>query len=242
VPLDQPKVCVVFADGDENLSTAKVGDIFEYATKHNISIYCVGFGYAQDEPLQDLSLYTGGKYYRAYTKKDLLAIFMDIYRSLRNYYLVTYTPPRYEGLHVADLTVQLPGRDTLIARGQYDKSPLVPPDIRDEFSKPILFAFNQSIIDSTSFYILDELADALERFERVVLEVQGHTDNIGGEEFNLRLSNARAEAVKSALVARGIDATRLRTKGYGFSMPVVPNDSPENQAKNRRTVFRILRK
>ena len=68
------------------------------------------------------------------------------------------------------------------------------------------------------------------------------TDNIGGEEFNMRLSNARAEAVKSALVARGIDATRLRTKGYGFSMPVVPNDSPENQAKNRRTVFRILRK
>lgn len=242
VPLDQPKVCVVFSDGDENLSTTKVGDIFEYATKHNISIYCVGFGYAQDEPLQDLSLYTGGKYYRAYTKQDLLAIFLDIYRSLRNYYLVTYTPPRYEGLHTVDLTVQVPGRDTMIARGIYEKTPLTPMDPRDEFSKPILFAYNQSTIDSSSYYILDELSDALERFDRVVLEVQGHTDNIGTEQYNQTLSEARAEAVKTALVSRGVDATRLRTRGFGFMMPVEPNDSEENRAKNRRTVFRILRK
>lgn len=242
VPLHQPKVCVVFSDGDENLSGTKVSDIFEYATKHNISIYCVGFGYAQDEPLQDLSLYTGGKYYRAYTKRDLLAIFLDIYRSLRNYYLVTYTPPRFEGLHTVDLTVQIPGRDTMIARGVYDKTPLTPMDPRDEFSKPILFAFNQSMIDTASFYILDELSDALERFENVVLEVQGHTDNIGTEDYNQTLSQARAESVKSALVQRGVDATRLRTRGMGFLMPVVPNDTEENRAKNRRTVFRILRK
>ncbi|MBC8124613.1 MAG: OmpA family protein [Candidatus Kapabacteria bacterium] len=242
VPLDQPKVCVVFSDGDENLSTVKVGDIFEYATKHNISIYCVGFGYAQDEPLQDLSLYTGGKYYRAYTKKDLLSIFLDIYRSLRNYYLVTYTPPRYEGLHTVDLTVRVPGRDTMIARGVYDKTPLTPIDPRDEFSKLILFAFNKSDIDTASYHILEELSDALERFENVVLEVQGHTDNIGTEEYNQTLSQARAESVKSALVNRGVDATRLRTRGMGFMMPVVPNDSEENRAKNRRTVFRILRK
>ena len=242
VPLDQPKVCVVFSDGDENLSTVKIGDIFEYATKHNVSIYCVGFGYAQDEPLQDLSLYTGGKYYRAYTKKDLLSIFLDIYRSLRNYYLVTYTPPRYEGLHTVDLTVRVPGRDTLIARGVYDKTPLSPIDPRDEFSKLILFAYNESDIDTASYYILDELSDALERFENVVLEVQGHTDNIGTEEYNQILSQSRAESVKSALVNRGVDATRLRTRGMGFMMPMVPNDSEENRAKNRRTVFRILRK
>jgi outer membrane protein OmpA-like peptidoglycan-associated protein len=115
-------------------------------------------------------------------------------------------------------------------------------DPRDEFSKPILFAFNQSTIDTASYFILDELADNLERFERVVLEVQGHTDNVGTEEYNQRLSEMRAEAVKSALVARGIDATRLRTRGFGFMMPVVPNDTEENRARNRRTVFRILRK
>lgn len=82
---------------------------------------------------------------------------------------MTYTPPRYEGLHTVDLTVQVPGRDTMIARGVYEKTPLTPMDPRDEFSKPILFAFNQSVIDTASFYILDELSDALERYDRVVL-------------------------------------------------------------------------
>lgn len=241
-PPDEPRVAVVFSDGDENQSLAKIGDIFEYATKNNISIYCVGFGYANDEPLQDLSLYTGGKYYRAYTKKDLLAIFLDIYRSLRNYYLVRYTPPRFDGLHNIELTVDVPGRDTLMARGLYDKTPLNPIDPRDEFSRPILFAFNQSEIDSASYYILDELAEALERFERVLLEVQGHTDNVGTEEYNQKLSLARAESVRSGLILRGIDGSRLRTRGFGFTMPVVANDTENNRALNRRTVFRIIRK
>jgi outer membrane protein OmpA-like peptidoglycan-associated protein len=246
VPLDQPKVCVVFADGDENTSTTKASDIYEFATKHNISIYCVGFGFAKDEPLQELSLYTGGKYYRAYTKKDLLAIFQDIWNSLRNYYLVTYRPPRFEGLHTADLTVQIPGRDTLIARGVYDKTPLNPMIDSSEFSKRILFAFDESIIDSSSYPILDELADALQRFDQVVLEIQGHASRNGPDdnrtEYNQKLSEERAASVKEALVVRGVDQSRLRTRGFGFLMPIVPNDTPENQALNRRTVFRILRK
>ncbi|MBN9400398.1 MAG: OmpA family protein ['Candidatus Kapabacteria' thiocyanatum] len=242
VPVEQPKVCVVFADGDENQSMVKLPDIFEYAVKHNISIYCVGFGYAQDEELQSLALYTGGKYYRAYTKKDLVSIFLDIYRSLRNYYLVTYVPPRYDGLHTVDVTVDVPGRDTLVARGQYDKTPLNPISPTDEFSRPILFAFRSSTIDSSSMYIVDEIADAMHRFERVIIEIQGHTDNVGTEDFNQKLSDARADAVRQALIEREIEPSRLRTRGFGFTVPVVPNDTEENRAKNRRTVFKILRK
>lgn len=242
VPIEQPKVCVVFADGEENASMTKGSEIYEYATKHNISIYCVGFAYADDEELQALSLYTGGKYYRAYTKKDLISIFLDIYRSLQNYYLVTYVPPEYQGLHTVDVTVSVPGRDTMVARAQYDKTPLQPLSPTNEFSRPILFAFNSSVIDTSSFFIIDELADALERYERVILEVQGHTDNVGGEEFNQRLSEARANAVRDALVAKGIEGARLRTKGFGFSLPVASNDTEEGRAQNRRTVFKILRK
>ncbi len=245
VPLDQPKVCVVFADGDENLSTVRLSDVYEYATRHNISIYCVGFGYANDQALQDLSLYTGGKYYRAYTKADLLAIFLDIYNSLRNYYLVTYTPPRYEGIHNIFLTVNVPGRDTMVARGTYDKTPLNPIADTNEFSKRILFAYDESIIDTSSYIIIDELADALLRFDRVVLEIQGHASRSGPDDnrvdYNMNLSLRRAESVKQALVDRGVQAFRLKARGFGFSMPVVPNDSEANRALNRRTVFRILR-
>lgn len=242
VPIDRPKICVVFADGDENSSRTKIGDIFEHAVKHNVSIYCVGFGYANDEALQNLSVYTGGKYYRAYSKAELLAIMLDIHRSLRNFYLVSYKPPKYDGLHTADVTISVPGRDTMIARGIYDKTPLNPMDVTDEFSKPILFAYNSAEIDSSTFYHLDELADNLQRFERVVLEVQGHTDSVGGEEYNKRLSLARAESVKTALILRGIDESRLRVRGLGMSMPVATNETAEGRARNRRTVFKILRK
>lgn len=242
VPIEQPKVCVFFSDGDENTSYTKMADVFDYAVTKNISIYCVGFGYAQDEPLKALSLYTGGKYYHAYTKAELSQIFLDIYRSLRNYYLITYTPPRYDGLHVADLTIDVPGRDTMVARATYDKTPINPISPTNEFTRSILFAYNKADIDTSSFRIIDEIADALERFERVELEIQGHTDNIGGEEFNAKLSLARAEAVRAALIARGIAENRLTTKGYGFMIPVASNDTEEGRAQNRRTVFKILRK
>ncbi|HCN04138.1 MAG TPA: hypothetical protein DIS79_00840, partial [Bacteroidetes bacterium] len=70
---------------------------------------------------------------------------------------------------------------------------------------------------------------------------QGHTDNIGGKEYNDTLSLRRAESVKQALVYRGISAKRLRTRGFGFTVPVAPNDSDTNRALNRRTVFKVLR-
>ncbi len=243
VPVDQPKVCVVFADGEENTSQTKAADIYEYATRHNISLYCVGFAYANDEELQSLSLYTGGKYYRAYTKADLVSIFMDIYRSLQNYYLVTYVPPNIPTLHHADVSVVLPERDTLVATGTYDKSSLGGLDtVGSQFTKYIGFAYNSAVVDSASYTTLDELAADLERFPRVILEVQGHTDNIGGEEFNQRLSEARAHAVRDYLIQKGVQASRLRARGFSFLVPIASNDTEEGRAKNRRTVFKILRK
>lgn len=243
VPLHQPKVCVVFADGEENTSQAKSSDIYEYATKHNISIYCVGFAYANDEELQALALYTGGKYYRAYTKSDLLSIFMDIYRSLQNYYLITYVPPDIPSVHNINVSISVPHRDTLVAHGMYDKSSLrTLDDVGSQFTKYIAFAYNSSVIDSASYPTLDQLAADLDRFQRVVLEVQGHTDNIGGEEFNQRLSEARANAVRDYLISKGVDPSRLRPRGFAFFVPVASNDTEAGRALNRRTVFKILRK
>ena len=133
----------------------------------------------------------------------------------------------------------------MVARGTYDKTPLNPIADTNEFSKRILFAYDESIIDTSSYIIIDELADALLRFDRVVLEIQGHASRSGPDDnrvdYNMNLSLRRAESVKQALVDRGVQAFRLKTRGFGFSMPVVPNDSEANRALNRRTVFRILR-
>ncbi len=72
------------------------------------------------------------------------------------------------------------------------------------------------------------------------MEISGHTDSDGSEMYNLRLSQARAQAVVDYLVSRGISPSRLIAKGYGESRPVAPNDTPENKQKNRRTELKIL--
>ena len=74
------------------------------------------------------------------------------------------------------------------------------------------------------------------------LEVQGHTDNIGGEEFNQLLSERRAKAVMDALISKGIEERRLRYRGFGYSQPEVSNDTEQGRAQNRRTMFKVTAK
>ncbi len=69
------------------------------------------------------------------------------------------------------------------------------------------------------------------------LEVQGHTDSVGGDSYNMRLSQERAEAVRAYLLAKGIAGRRLLAKGYGLHQPLVPNDTAANRELNRRVQF-----
>ncbi len=89
---------------------------------------------------------------------------------------------------------------------------------------------------------LQKLTDFLNQNKNVDIEIEGHTDNVGGQEMNQKLSNSRAEEVFMYLVNNGIDENRMKYKGYGFSMPLSSNDTPEGRALNRRTEFRIIKK
>ncbi len=71
----------------------------------------------------------------------------------------------------------------------------------------------------------------------MVVEISGHTDNVGSRKSNIELSIRRANAVKDWLVKRGIEPERIQTKGYGPDRPVAPNNSEENKRKNRRIEF-----
>src|SRR5262249_30686105 len=72
------------------------------------------------------------------------------------------------------------------------------------------------------------------------IEIQGHTDNVGGKDYNQELSQQRANAVKEYLVKLGVEAGRLDTKGYGETKPIAPNINEQGKAKNRRVQFMIL--
>lgn len=86
---------------------------------------------------------------------------------------------------------------------------------------------------------LNELTGFLLQNPSLQIEIQGHTDNIGTAEFNLSLSENRANSVVSFLIQRGITVDRLSSKGYGYTLPVAPNSTEEGRAKNRRTTVKI---
>ncbi|MEN6295831.1 MAG: OmpA family protein [Chloroherpetonaceae bacterium] len=243
-PVDVPRVLVVFSDGDDNYSKESIGNLIEKAKQEQIHIFAVAFGYSKDENLRYLAQYTGGKFYKAYTKEELISIFRDIYMSLRYYYLVTYHPPKYWGYHKVRSYLDIPERhDTLYAEAEYNTSDLMPwDDIGKAFTRPILFDFDKFEIKPESNPILDEIADVMLSDPKLKLEIQGHTDNVGGIDYNLNLSESRAREVYSALVSRGVEPNRLRYRGFGFSRPIASNDTEEGRTKNRRTEFVILAK
>jgi outer membrane protein OmpA-like peptidoglycan-associated protein len=104
----------------------------------------------------------------------------------------------------------------------------------------ITFETGKAIIKPTSFTVLDGAVEVLTKFPEVRLEVQGHTDDVGDDAKNLKLSQDRAQAVVDYFVKKGVPAERLVARGYGETKPMVPNDSKANQSLNRRVEFVLV--
>ncbi len=89
---------------------------------------------------------------------------------------------------------------------------------------------------------LNKLYDLLTNNPEMDIEISGHTDSIGTNEYNITLSENRAKSVYKYLINKGIDENRLTYKGYGETEPVAPNDTPEGRALNRRTEIKVINK
>lgn len=103
----------------------------------------------------------------------------------------------------------------------------------------IFFDFNQSEIKPRSLSELDEVVKFLKENPTIKVEISGHTDNVGNENYNQQLSLKRAQSVVNYFISKGIPITRLTQIGFGSKKPVKPNDSEENRQVNRRIEFRI---
>lgn len=104
----------------------------------------------------------------------------------------------------------------------------------------IQFEYNSVALTEDSQSGIQILADFLKRNPELRVELAGHTDNVGSEKYNQKLSADRAEVVRQALVNKGVEEKRLTAKGYGSTKPLVPNDSDEHRALNRRTEMIII--
>ncbi len=105
--------------------------------------------------------------------------------------------------------------------------------------KNLQFETGKSIIKPTSFAALDKLAEMLSENTTINFRIDGHTDNVGDPASNLTLSQERADAVKSYLISKGIDASRIIATGYGDTKPVVSNETAAGKARNRRVDMTI---
>lgn len=102
------------------------------------------------------------------------------------------------------------------------------------------FDFGKATLRPESFPELEELAAYLKNKETIRIEIAGHTDNVGMDADNLKLSQQRADAIKAWLLKKGIAPSRVIAKGYGAAQPVADNDTDEGRQLNRRTEVRIL--
>lgn len=107
-------------------------------------------------------------------------------------------------------------------------------------SKQVNFASGNAVITDYSMPVIDELAAAAKNCAGTTIEVAGHTDQQGDDASNMKLSQARAEAVVTALVGKGVPKERLIAKGYGETKLMDQGTSSEALAKNRRIEFNVV--
>ena len=104
--------------------------------------------------------------------------------------------------------------------------------------RDVTFETGRSVLRPASFAALDQVAASLVANPTIRIEIAGHTDAVGAEAYNLRLSQSRADAVRAYLAEKGVDASRMTARGYGETQPVASNASPEGRAQNRRVELR----
>ena len=111
----------------------------------------------------------------------------------------------------------------------------------EKLAKSSLFEFNSDKVSQDSYAGLDFVASFLKENPNVTVKVEGHTDNVGRQLYNQKLSERRAKSVADYIISKGVDSERVSTQGFGFSRPIASNDTSEGRAKNRRTelVFTI---
>lgn len=109
-----------------------------------------------------------------------------------------------------------------------------------KFDSGILFDFDKSALKAEAKKNIQSLAASINNYPGTDIKIIGHTDNKGSEQYNLKLSERRGEAVKAYAISQGVPSSRLVTEGKGFSEPIADNATEEGRAQNRRVEIVIV--
>jgi outer membrane protein OmpA-like peptidoglycan-associated protein len=149
-----------------------------------------------------------------------------------------------EGYMMKQKTIEPAANDRLVADVDLRRRPrqalVVLRRDRIEIRRQVHFQTNSAEILPDSNALLEEVVDTILRNPQVRhVDVQGHTDDVGGREYNQGLSQRRAESVRAFLIQNGVPAEKLESHGHGMDRPLVPNITAGNRARNRRVEFHI---
>lgn len=232
------KAVIVFTDGQDNSSTISRDSVIALARRNNVIVCAIDFGYgANGDYLKGIAEGTGGLYRQMYSTGEFDAAFEDVYRRLRNYYVIEYTPTEY-GVHEIRLKL-CTTRDSSVATAAFDNTP----DVGAIALLNVQFDVNKADILPASLRSVDNVAGLMKAIPTLKIELRGHTDSTnstGDPAHNTKLSQRRADAVRDALVKRGIDGSRITAVGFGETRPVASNASEDGRALNRRTEFVVV--
>ena len=116
----------------------------------------------------------------------------------------------------------------------------MPTSEKVSFAAEALFDFDKAVVKPEGKAALDDLLNKLQGMNTEVMVTVGHTDSIGTDAYNQKLSLRRAEAVKAYIVSKGVEQSRVYTEGKGETQPVADNSTSEGRAKNRRVTVEVV--
>ncbi|MTI22825.1 hypothetical protein E1176_17465 [Fulvivirga sp. RKSG066] len=155
----------------------------------------------------------------------------------KGWYILTASKEGY--LNTTDSVAYSDDAATVLTRDLYLKPIEIGTTVR---LNNIFFDFDKTTLKSESYVELDKVVEFLKNNPSLEIEIAGHTDDKGSDEYNLNLSQGRAQSVVDYLIGQGIDEFRLVARGYGETVPVATNTTDEGRATNRRVEFTVLKK
>jgi len=229
------KAVVMFTDGVDNASKISQAEVISKAKSKGIKVFAIDFGAAANaDHMSTIAAKTGGCYYHIYSSNEFNMIFTDIYKRMKNVYILEYTPSSF-GQSMFRMVLCNNGKKIEM------QSPVnYEPSKGYSILVNIKFDNNKSIIKSTYKSEIERLADLMNKFPDLKFEIQGHTENVGSAKNNMSLSQKRADAVKNELIKKGVDKLRLSAKGYGGTVPIADNKTKEGRLLNRRTELVVV--
>jgi OOP family OmpA-OmpF porin len=230
-PADSPRVLVLFTDGEDLNSVTKFADVVKAADKAgNFTAYVIDYmeGPKVNKNLAKFATDHRGKAWKSRSEVDLLSIWENVAKGLDYSYILTYEctkPPMIVTMkEVAKIVPQKPEPVVMI------------------FEEAALFDFDKSDLKSKGKEQIkayrEQAKEVLSRADKI--KVTGHTDNIGTAEYNLGLSQRRAETVAEFLKSLGVDPAKMEVKGEGLARPMFDNRTKAGRAQNRRVEVEVF--